>query len=151
MKIYIAHSFDDAGEGFALRNRPNAPISTFLRAIETIPLVVCDPAETPIPVSDYVGRFEYCLAQIEQSEVLVVDASNRLGLGVGAEMMFAKNRGIPVFAICPNGSHYRRNAEIEIAEWVHPFIYGLATKIFGSFDECAEALNVLCQGGKTNA
>lgn len=134
MKVFVAHNVTQHTQG----TPKGAVLFALLEALRRAGVSVCDPEETVIPHDDFVARFHYCMNEISTADVIVVEASGRLGLGVGAEMMFAKQCRIPIFAICPRESYYRktvRKAEVD-AVWLHPFIYGLATKVFSSVDEC---------------
>lgn len=141
MKIFVAHNVTDE----ATKSRRRQALGQLLERLRASGATVCDPEETTIPRNEYAARFKYCLEQIATADALVVDASERLGLGVGAEMMFARERDISVFVVCPLGSYYRRPIPDEgsDSEWLHPFIHGLATKVFGSVDECAAEIQDL--------
>jgi len=141
IKVFVAHNVTGAVKD-GVRE---ASLVALLEQLKQTGVVVCDPEETAIPPEDYAARFSYCLDEIRSSDAVVVDASKRLGLGVGAEMMFAKQLDISVFVICPTDSYYRRSkpADDGAHEWFHPFIYGLATKVFGSTKECSAAIEVL--------
>src|SRR3989442_823927 len=100
MKLYFAHSF--AGQDDALlRDSRNSALLNFLRNLREQRTTIVDPAETSVPASDYKRRFSYCLEQIKLCDALVVDATCTLGVGVGAELMFAKLNGLPIFVVCP--------------------------------------------------
>lgn len=82
------------------------------------------------------------LLQVYLSDIVFVDARSKKGIGIGAEMMFAKTYGIPVLSIVPEESYYRRtNFEYlgqQIDNWTHPFISGLSDFICSSVNEAAE-------------
>lgn len=143
MKVYFAHSFEHMGQGARLSTSDNPKLLAFLSVLNTSQIAVIDPAENNIPATDPEARFKFCLREIEGSDVLVVDASNRLGIGVGAEMMFAKIRKMQIFVICPDQSYYRKHISMIEDSWIHPFIHGLSSKVFLSFDECARELVLL--------
>ncbi|HZR67439.1 MAG TPA: hypothetical protein VFB01_00155 [Burkholderiales bacterium] len=141
MKVFVAHNVTHHIEGTAR----GETLAALLARLRESGLDVCDPEETTIPHDQYADRFEYCLREIASSDVLIVEATDRLGLGVGAEMMFAKQRQISVYVICPGDSYYKRplSRPDGNAEWLHPFIYGLSTKVFGSVDECIAEIALL--------
>lgn len=145
LKVYLAHSFDDLGQDAMQPSDHTRCLEGFFRKMEESDVTVLDPENTTIPWSEYQRRFKYCLDEIRNSDVLIVDATSKLGIGAGAEMMYAQKLDIKIFAICPECSHYRKpvpGQPIE-TEWIHPFIHGLATRIFGSFDECTQELTEL--------
>lgn len=145
MKVYLAHSFDEERQSQALRDSSDPSILGFLEDLRKLSIVVCDPAETSVPKNDYNGRFRFCISQIQHSDALIVDATNKLGVGVGAEMMLANSLKIPVLTIAPLSSYYRKMPSLNDDEWIHPFIHGLSNEIFNSFDHCAAALRSLIQ------
>src|SRR5687767_10709982 len=101
LKIYFAHNFRDSDRPGRLGDIGDSAIDAFLRLLGSHGVTVCDPAETPVPRSDFVERFNYCIREIRTSDVVLIDARSKLSFGVGAEAMFAKAEGIPVFAVCP--------------------------------------------------
>lgn len=135
MKIYFAHSFSETGRG-PLAESDDPHVISFFEILQSASVEVCDPAETAVPEADFPGRYDYCISQIESVDALVVDATCRLGVGVGAEMMLAMKLGIPVYTICPSSSHYIRRSSAA-NKWIHPFIYGMSTKLFDSLEQCA--------------
>lgn len=145
MRVYFAHSFDDESQSLALRDSSDPAILGFLENLRKLSIIVCDPAETSVPKSDYDGRFRFCISQIQQSDALIVDATKKLGVGVGAEMMLANSLKIPVLTIAPLSSYYRKMPSSIDDEWIHPFIHGLSNEIFNSFDHCTTALRSLIQ------
>jgi hypothetical protein len=144
VKIYFAHNFSGHVDPTSLLQSSDAALRAFVKRLVQIGIEVCDPALTQIPLDQYKRRFEYCLQQIESVDAVVVDARDKLNLGVGAEMMFAWSRQIPVFCIAPKGSHYRVDAK-SADEWIHPFVYGLSADVLSSFEECERALSHLAQ------
>ena len=152
MKVYFAHSFEDETSNGMICHNDDRIMVEVLRELLKDSFSICDPAETSIPEEEFSDRFRFCIEQIQQSDVLVVNATKRLGIGVGAEMMFACNKNIPVFTICPHSTYYRRLVKIDVEgkEWIHPFIKGLSTKIFDSAEQCSIELLSLREKGELN-
>ena len=91
--------------------------------------------------------------QVYNSDLLFVDARERRGLGVGAEMMFAKFYKIPIITLSPKNSHYRKeNAKVldkKLDFWTHPFISALSDEIVENIHEAAnEIKNILLEDFK---
>jgi hypothetical protein len=142
VNVYFAHSFSGQGQSVCLRKQADTAIVRFVKRLDGMGIALIDPAE--IDLTSPHARFECCLSQIRSSDLLLIDARYKLGLGVGAEMMFAKSNGIPVFSIVPPRSHYR---SISGDEGIyHAFVCGLTSKIFLSFDDCAVAINAMQSG-----
>lgn len=91
-------------------------------------------------------RFVADMEMLLQSDVVVVDARTKKGLGIGAEMALAKQHEIPVFVLCPFGSEYRGWTDTPDGtkqEWVHPFVLGLSDKLFETIEDLAKEINML--------
>lgn len=82
------------------------------------------------------------MLQVFCSHVVFVDARDRRGLGVGAEMMWAKLNKIPVVAWAPKDSHYHKSQttvlNVTINDFIHPFIDALSDKIVENLQEGAQ-------------
>ena len=81
------------------------------------------------------------MTQVFCSHVVFVDARDRRGLGVGAEMMWAKMNKIPVVTWAPKDSHYNKTKAsilgVEVDDFIHPFVHGLSDKIVDTLEEGA--------------
>jgi hypothetical protein len=62
-----------------------------------------------IPPSDVLSNFGCDLYLVGCSDVILVDARTKKGIGIGAEMMFASVKRIPVITWAPRNSHYRKD------------------------------------------
>jgi len=82
------------------------------------------------------------MTQVFCSHVVFVDARDRRGLGVGAEMMWAKINTIPVVTWAPKNSHYHKSQttilDVPVNDFVHPFVESLSDKIVENLKEGAE-------------
>lgn len=98
---------------------------------------ILNPNLMEIPKYRYRERFAKDIEMLSQSDVVVVDARTKKGIGIGAEMVIAKQKGIPVFTLCPLGSQYHGKEEKgeEVIEWFHPFIAEFSDKIFETLDD----------------
>ena len=92
-------------------------------------------------LSDQRSVFGRDMTQVFCSDVVLVDARERRGLGVGAEMMWAKVRRVPVVAWAPKNSHYRKDKalilNVEVRNFVHPFVESLSDAVVGDLKEAA--------------
>lgn len=100
-----------------------------------------NPAFRTDDLSDQVSVFGRDMLQIFSCDILFVDARDRRGLGVGAEMMWAKVNKIPVVTWAPKNSHYHKDEavilDVRVPNFVHPFVEGLSDKIVESLEEGA--------------
>lgn len=98
---------------------------------------ILNPAMITIPRHMYRERFVADMDMLFKSDVVVVDARTKKGLGVGAEMALAKQKNIPVFTLCPLSSEYRGE------DWIHPFVAGLSDGIFETIEDLAEEIKLI--------
>jgi hypothetical protein len=117
----------------------------FIRANAGGPVELLNPAKTDIRRQDFALNFGCDLHLVSISDVVLVDARREKGIGVGAEMMFAVQRGIPVIAWVPPDTHYRRSKVSDLFgedlhDWTHPFVFGLSDYVV---DNLAEAMALI--------
>ena len=65
---------------------------------------------------------------IKQSDLVIVNAEERLGVGTSHEMLIAKYFSKPVVTVLPKNSYHRRNnvlfqGKYLVKDWMHPFIH----------------------------
>jgi hypothetical protein len=117
----------------------------FLRANIGGSVELLNPAKTDIRRQDFALNFGCDLYLVSISDVVLVDARREKGIGVGAEMMFAVQRGIPVITWAPPDTHYRRSKipdlfGEDLHDWTHPFVFGLSDHVV---DDLAEAVELI--------
>lgn len=73
------------------------------------------------------------MLQVFCSDVVFADVRDRRGLGVGAEMMWAKFHQIPVIAWAPKETHYHKSKatilDVPVENFIHPFVESLSDAI----------------------
>lgn len=130
--------------------------SQFLvHSVSEVKIKLIEPFKSPHPRWDYQANYHFCVEAIKRSDLVLVDARTPKGIGVGAELMLAKQIGVPVLALCPPNSHYRRTLFDENSkkakEWIHPFISELSSKVVASLEECGEHIRALSQEAVSGA
>ena len=120
----------------------------FIRANAGGLVELLNPAKTDIRRQDFAINFGCDLHLVSIADVVLVDARREKGIGVGAEMMFAVQRGIPVVTWAPADTHYRRSkvADLfgeDLHNWTHPFVFGLSDRVV---DDLAEAMAFIRSG-----
>ena len=109
-----------------------------------------NPAFRSDDLSDQRSVFGRDMLQVFCSDFVFVDARDRRGLGVGAEMMWAKFHNIPVVTWAPKNSHYSKEKTtilgVPVNGFVHPFVHSLSDKIVETLEEGAEWIHSI----KTN-
>lgn len=115
------------------------------QSITNYELVLLNPASRSDDLSDSYSTFGRDLLQVYLCDILLVDLRNRKGIGIGAEMMFAKKFGIPTYGILEKESHYRKSQVLyldqEIDNWVHPFVFGLCDQLFTDVPNAGNWIN----------
>ncbi len=104
-------------------------------------IVFLNPALRSDDLQDQTSVFGRDLFQVFSSHIVLVDAREKRGIGVGSEMMFAKMNRIPVVTWLPLDSHYHRK-EIhllgqDVKNWIHPFIYNLSDFLAPTLESAA--------------
>lgn len=110
-------------------------------ALSMYELDFLNPNDVDIDRSKSMDRFHADIRLVLESDIVLIDARTRKGLGVGAELMMAKYENIPVLALCPRYSEYRKG------DAVHAFIAGLSMKVCDSLDDIAEEIHRLAKDG----
>ena len=112
---------------------------TIRQTLEPMEVQFLDPSRRQDDLSDQESVFGRDLTQVFVSDCVLVDARSKRGLGVGAEMMWAKLHSIPVISFCPHETHYRRSGASILGEmvtqWVHPFVYSLSDYVANSLED----------------
>lgn len=142
ISIYIAGSVkkdnNDENSLFA----SNDIKADLTKALTDFEVIIFDPNESKVLGAKSSPRFGKDCLQVISSNFIVVDLREKRGIGVGAEMMIAKERKIPVIAVCPSAGHYRRNIIFHEGtvepDWIHPFAELLSDAIVENFKEAGE-------------
>ncbi len=139
--IYLAGSIKKGHEN------PNESFWTeediqLLRAtLKQYDVAFLNPAFRTDDLSDNHSIFGRDMLQVFSSHVVFVDARDRRGLGVGAEMMWAKLNRIPVLAWAPKNSHYCKSQTtilgVVVNDFIHPFVEALSDQIVENLAEGA--------------
>jgi hypothetical protein len=78
---------------------------------------------------------------VRECDILLVDASAKLGVGTAQEMVIAKYFGKYVYTVLPKDTHHRRsNLEMHgfvVEDWIHPFIFAFSDRVFDDVDSLA--------------
>jgi hypothetical protein len=76
---------------------------------------------------------------IKTSDVIIINAENKLGAGTSQEMVIAKYFSKPVITILPKNTHHRRSNIVfngtTIADWIHPFLFHTSDLIVENIGE----------------
>lgn len=107
-------------------------------------LTFLNPASRTDDLSDQLSVFGRDMIQVFSADFVLVDARDRRGLGVGAEMMWAKFNHIPVISLAPKGGHYHKESTsllgVNVEGWIHPFVEQLSDVLVETLEEAAGAI-----------
>lgn len=124
------------------------------RCLAPLQVTFLNPAIRSDDLSDQKSVFGRDLFQVYSSHCILVDAREKRGLGVGAEMMFAKMHRIPVIAWLPEESHYYRQKihllGQKVEPWIHPFVFNLSDYLAPTLEQAAEWIQNRLLKGKVN-
>ncbi|WP_369059089.1 hypothetical protein ABOZ73_15855 [Caulobacter sp. 73W] len=107
--------------------------------------VLLNPSKSPIQRNDYFANYGCDLYLIYSSDVVLADLRREKGIGVGAELMFARMCDKPIVSWVPQESHYRRSKVPnvfgeDLENWVHPFAFGLSDALSETLAEACEII-----------
>ncbi len=119
-----------------------ADMASIRKHLDAFDVHLMNPGERSDDLTDQESVLGRDMTQVFIADAVFVDARDRRGLGVGAEMMWAKMHGIPVITLAPKGTTYHLESttilDKEVAPYIHPFVNGLSDVIVESIEQgCA--------------
>jgi hypothetical protein len=141
MKLYLAGKIPKGGE---IGNISDWRIE-YARELNKIPnFSIIDPLDPTLDESKPLLVFGHDCHLVQEADVLLVNASEKLGAGTAQEMVIAKYFRKPVVTILPKSTHHRRtNLSMHagvVSDWIHPFIFSTSDAIFENISETVEWL-----------
>jgi len=140
--IYLAGSIKKGHEKSDESYWTEEDISFLKDSLNRYEISFLNPAFRMDDLSDQQSVFGRDMIQVFCSNFVFVDARDRRGLGVGAEMMWAKLNKIPVVTWAPKNSHYHKDQTtilgVPVQNFVHPFVESLSDKIVENLEEGAK-------------
>jgi hypothetical protein len=142
VSIYLAGNIKKGHEKVEDTYWTDEDIHVIKNRLSDFDVSILNPAFRSDDLTDLYAVFGRDMLQVKCSDIVFVDARGRRGLGVGAEMMFAKVHQIPLVIWAPHNSHYRRSKttliDVPIENYVHPFILSLADTLADTLEEGIE-------------
>lgn len=133
ISIYLAGSIKKEHEKADESFWTDADMLSLRKTLPEFEVSFLNPAFRSDDLSDQRSVFGRDMTQVFCSDVVFVDARDRRGLGVGAEMMWAKFHKIPIVTLAPLDSHYNKTKttllDVNVENWVHPFVESLSDAI----------------------
>lgn len=141
ISIYLAGSIKKDHEKADESFWTNDDMKFLKKELPEFKLSFLNPAFRSDNLSDQRSVFGRDMTQVFCSDVVFVDARDRRGLGVGAEMMWAKFHKIPIVTLAPKDSHYNKSKttllDVPVENWVHPFVESLSDAIIENLSDGA--------------
>jgi hypothetical protein len=141
ISIYLAGSIKKGHERVDESFWTDADMLFLRKDLSEFEISFLNPAFRSDDLSDQRSVFGRDMTQVFCSDVVFVDARDRRGLGVGAEMMWAKFHKIPIVTLAPVNSHYNKSKttllDVTVENWVHPFVESLSDAIVETLAEGA--------------
>jgi hypothetical protein len=154
ISLYLAGSIQKGHEKPDETFWTNDNMSFLKTCLQPFQVIYLNPAFRTDDLSDNRSVFGRDMLQVFSSDVVFVDARDRRGLGVGAEMMWAKLNRIPIVSWAPRNTHYRKDTTTVLGKpvnnFVHPFVECLSDKIVEDLGEGAAWILSL-KSGKSQA
>jgi len=151
LRVYLCGSIQKGSDDKRSSFWFDEDIRELREAADPVRFVLLNPAHRSDDLSDVRATFGRDLLQVFSSGVVIADARAKRGVGVGAELLFAKSHRIPVVAIVPPNSHYHRSDVTLMGQfvksWVHPFISELSDAVVATVADAAHAAIALANGG----
>jgi len=139
--IYLAGSIKKSHENPNESFWSEEDISQLRSFLDTYQLSFLNPALRADDLSDQHSVFGRDMLQVFCSDLVLVDARDRRGLGVGAEMMWAKLHTIPLIVLAPKDSHYHKTQAtvlgVSVHQWIHPFVQSLSDQLVETLQDAA--------------
>lgn len=149
LSIYLAGKIQKGHEKSDESYWTEADLDVLRKALPAFDLVFLNPAHRTDDLSDSFSIFGRDMLQVFLSDLVFVDARDRRGLGVGAEMMWAKSHAIPVLTLAPKNTHYHMSDAlllgVPIKNYIHPFVACLSDQVVGSLAEGAQWMQTFFQ------
>jgi len=136
MKIYLAGKVAkgaEIGRTLDWRSEYMAKLSRYNN------LEFMSPEDPGLDESKPFEIFGHDCYQVREADIILINASEKLGVGTAQEMVIAKYFNKYVFSILPKDTHHRRSNlqmhAVLVKDWIHPFIYSMSDMIFESLDD----------------
>ncbi len=140
--IYLAGSIKKGHEKSDDTYWTDEDMALLRESLHDFELSFLNPAFRTDDLSDQRSVFGRDMVQVFSSNFVFADVRDRRGLGVGAEMMWAKLHHIPIISWAPRNSHYRKDKATilgsPVDNFIHPFVEGLSDKIVENLEEGAK-------------
>lgn len=142
ISIFLSGSMSKKANFEGTNNTWSSSSALFLSSSLQFPVDIRNPISIDVDECDSRNRFLADIGMLLGCDLVIVEASEKRGIGVGVEMALARWFKIPLYVISPLNSHYNRITS-NMEHWIHPFILELADKVFDDMNTLVDYLNCL--------
>lgn len=143
IKIYLAGKVAKGDEIGSIENWRIRYQSALSKSLDEC-LVFLDPEDPDLDESNSLEVVGHDCSMIQDSDLIIVNAEKKLGVGTAQEMIVAKYYRKYVVSVIPDNSHYSRvNLNMYgsiIPKWIHPFMNVMSDKIVCNLAELRDSL-----------
>lgn len=140
--IYLAGTIKKGHESSDKLYWSEVEISLLKECLKDYSVSFLNPAFRSDDLSDSLSVFGRDMLQVAVADIVLVDARGRCGLGVGAEMMWAKSHNLPVLTWSPKDTHYHKTTttllNTPVSDWIHPFVFSLSDAVLETLQDGAQ-------------
>jgi hypothetical protein len=111
--------------------------AAYAEELKAVPnLTLLSPENSDLDEGEPMTIMGHDCSLVQSADLIIVNASTKLGVGTAQEMVIAKLWSKPVLTVLPRDTHHRRTDLMMhgrlIPDWIHPFIFGFSDQIFES-------------------
>lgn len=113
--------------------------ASYMAALSCVPrLEFLSPEDPSLDESQPLEIFGHDCYLVRCSDIVVVNASTKMGVGTSQEMVIAKYFGKYVYTVLPRDTEHRRsNLQMHgsvIKDWMHPFVVTMSDVVFDDLE-----------------
>jgi len=153
ISIYLAGKIQKAHEGANERYWTEENLESLKSHLSDFEITFLNPAIRSDDLSDQRSVFGRDILQVTCSDIVFADIRDRRGIGVGAEMMWAKIHKIPLVTWAPRDSHYYKSQTtllgVPVKEWIHPFVFALSDYMAETLKDASEFIHKVITDSST--
>jgi len=142
ISIYLAGKIQKAHEGTNECYWTEENLESLKSYLAEFEITFLNPAIRTDDLSDQRSVFGRDILQVTCSDIVFADIRDRRGIGVGAEMMWAKIHKIPLITWAPRDSHYYKSQTtllgVPVKDWIHPFVFALSDYMAETLKDASE-------------
>jgi hypothetical protein len=142
ISIYLAGKIQKAHEGTNECYWTQENLDSLRTYLSEFEITFLNPAIRSDDLSDQRSVFGRDILQVTCSDIVFADIRDRRGIGVGAEMMWAKIHKIPLVTWAPRDSHYYKSQttllNVPVKDWIHPFVFALSDYMAETLKDASE-------------